>query len=180
MVAARFFASGEHKSLHSPWSLPVGLVLILATLWLWGGWYRGELPVWSAAFYSWPLDVGIFIAVCHLGRGAGLARSALESRPLQLLGMMCYSIYVWHGLVILRYAPSFNQGLQYLAYLSTVLALAFLTYRYVEFGKANSMRELLPRRTVDLPVAEHRPMQASSGSADGRPEGVLDRPPSAG
>jgi peptidoglycan/LPS O-acetylase OafA/YrhL len=144
MVAARLFAGGEHRKLPA-WSFPVGVALVLAAMWLWGRWYRQELPAWSAAFYSWPLDVGIFLAVCHLGRGAGLARSVLENRPLQLLGMMCFSIYVWHGIVILRYAQSFNHGPQYLGYLLVVLALAFVTYRYVEFRAVSSVRDLLPR-----------------------------------
>jgi hypothetical protein len=34
--------------------------------------------------------------------------------------------------------------LEYVAYLAVILALSFLTYRYVEFGSARSWRELVP------------------------------------
>jgi peptidoglycan/LPS O-acetylase OafA/YrhL len=101
----------------------------------------------SAAFYSLALDLGIFLVAGWLARGPSLVRRVLENRPLQLLGMMCYSVYLWHGIVLLRFEPSFRQGaLPYLAYLGVVLLLSAATYRYVEFRQVSDWRELLPAR----------------------------------
>jgi peptidoglycan/LPS O-acetylase OafA/YrhL len=145
----------------------VGLALALGTALAWGGWYRRVNVPTSAAFYSLALDLGIFLVAGWLARGPSLVRRVLENRPLQLLGMMCYSIYLWHGIVLLRFEPSFRLGaLPYLAYLGVVLLLSAATYRYVEFRQVSDWRELLPGGSTG---AAPRPQATSSDGAAAPP-----------
>lgn len=111
----------------------------------WMAWFRLELPGWSAAMYAWCLDFGMFLLIGYLANGTSVLRRIIEVWPLQLLGMMCYSIYLWHGIVLKRFGASFNVGVfEYGAYLAVVLLLSWFTYRYIEFGKEPELRNLLP------------------------------------
>ena len=75
---------------------------------------------------------------------AMLAMGGLRLWPLELLGMMSYSLYIWHG-VIIKHA--FTQPLSLGATARVLLllaAVAWVSYRYVEFGHVKSIRRLLP------------------------------------
>jgi peptidoglycan/LPS O-acetylase OafA/YrhL len=75
----------------------------------------------------------------------GLIRWLWTNRALQLLGMMCYSLYVWHGVLIPRIAMdaegSFTVG-RLTAYFMFLLLLSALSYRYIEFGAVRDTRKL--------------------------------------
>lgn len=76
---------------------------------------------------------------------AALAMKPLRLRPLELLGMMSYSLYIWHG-VIIKHAFVQPPSLVAAARLLVLLAgVAWLSYRYIEFGHVKSVRQLLPR-----------------------------------
>lgn len=72
-----------------------------------------------------------------------IGRRLLANPPLQLLGMMCYSLYVWHGVLIFvvfgagEFTPTTAA-----AYVATLLAVSALTYRFVEFGHVKGARRL--------------------------------------
>jgi peptidoglycan/LPS O-acetylase OafA/YrhL len=75
----------------------------------------------------------------------GAIRRGWSNRALQLLGMMCYSIYVWHGVLIGRLVlvgPGAYAWSRVAAYFGFVLLLSALTYRYVEFGHVRETRKL--------------------------------------
>jgi peptidoglycan/LPS O-acetylase OafA/YrhL len=63
-------------------------------------------------------------------------------KPLQLLGMMCFSIYVWHGVLIKPLVSETFNALDYPFYFIVVFVLSALTYRFVEFRQDPSFRKL--------------------------------------
>lgn len=77
----------------------------------------------------------------------GALRRAFANRPIQVLGMMCFSIYVWHE-PILRHVfdadvavfSDLDKTLP--AYLMLVVIIAALSYRFIEFGKVTDWRSL--------------------------------------
>ena len=138
MVCAHLYSIGR---LPRAWIfLPCGLGLLLASAVLSDAWYVGELPIWTQAFTYDVFDVGVFLITCGLLARNGWVARLLEARVLQVLGMMCFSIYVWHGVLLLRVFPggTTEQPLQNLlpyfpVYLGLLLAISALTYRFVEF-----------------------------------------------
>lgn len=63
-------------------------------------------------------------------------------KPLQLLGMMCFSIYVWHGVLIKPLVSETFNAFDYPFYFMAIFVLLALTYRFVEFGQEPSFRKL--------------------------------------
>jgi peptidoglycan/LPS O-acetylase OafA/YrhL len=59
--------------------------------------------------------------------------------------MMCYSLYVWHGILIQRIAMdaagTYTLG-RLTAYFMFLLLLSALSYRYIEFGAVRETRKL--------------------------------------
>jgi peptidoglycan/LPS O-acetylase OafA/YrhL len=151
MFLAHLVANGHAPGTFSGRRALLGLGGIAAAMCLWGAWYRMEIPAASAALISWPLDLGMFFVIGHLvTRPAGapsLARRIASAWPLQMLGLMCYSLYVWHGILMQRLFPDFREdAAQFAAYFATLLLCSALTYRFIEFGNVKSIRGLLPAR----------------------------------
>lgn len=142
MLAAEMYRT--RRTISARWFL-AGLGMIIAAALIWAGWFHHVLPATATAFAVNLLDVGILLCVLHLLLEPRRLASWLQANPLQLLGVMCYSIYLWHGIVLQKFSPSYHQGaVQYLAYLAVVFGLSFLTYRYIEFGNVKTWRALVP------------------------------------
>ncbi len=123
-----------------------GLGLCVTGAWLWHAWFLGELPAKAAAGFTLLLDAGfLLVAVFLLARRTWLSQ-ALAVWPMQVIGAMCYSLYIWHGLIeyrlILSRSQEFGARLDSLPmYLFFLTSVAALSYRYIEFGN-RSMRDL--------------------------------------
>ena len=102
---------------------------------------HGNWPVVTHAIMNNVLDLGFCMITLAALVGHGAA-AILSFRPLQLVGMMCFSLYVWHFPLISALEPT--QGLGVACILT--VALSVLTYRYVEFGRARSWRDVMPSR----------------------------------
>lgn len=86
---------------------------------------------------------------------AGWLRAAFANRPVQVLGMMCFSLYVWHEPLLRHVFEADAAPLDDLArtlplYLFLLLAVAALSYRFVEFGRSANWRALF---LIDRPPA---------------------------
>ena len=107
----------------------------------------GIMPAkWPVIFANNAIQVGTAMVLVAM-----LSKPATAPRPyvvlgVELLGMMCYSLYVWHGVVMARVMPSLNLS-GALLYVVALLAVSALSYRYIEFGRVRSWRQLVP----DLP-----------------------------
>ena len=107
----------------------------LAGALLWGlhapeGWILGEFT-WALALAAL---AAIFVAL--VARGLPAAGPLLANRPLAFVGRVSYSAYLYHLPVLLlwnAYAPGNGAGwLGLPLYLAAVLAIAWISYRYVE------------------------------------------------
>jgi len=98
---------------------------------------------WPVAFANNAFQLGAAaVLVAVLGAPARDRRS-VPTLTVELLGMMCYSLYVWHGVVMARVQPAPTlSGVA--VYALALLTLSALTYRYVEFGRVRDWRQLLP------------------------------------
>ncbi|WP_179166089.1 acyltransferase family protein [Azospirillum agricola] len=140
----------------NPATFLAGGALCLLGAWGWHAWFLGALPVKTAAGLTIVLDVGfLLVAVFLLTRRTWLSR-LLAFWPLQLIGMMCYSLYVWHGLLeyrlVLTQTHDFAARLESLPmYLFFLLFVSVLSFRYIEFGNHPARELFLPPRVTHLP-----------------------------
>lgn len=117
------------------------------------------------------ITLGFALAIAGLlSMPAGRFRMAFANRPLQLLGMMCFSLYIWHE-PLLRHvfmadaAPLDDLAWNLPIYLVLLLAVGGLSYRYIEFGHSGDWRGLF------LVGGERQALGCrSSGQAGGSPQ----------
>jgi len=140
-------------SLKLPVTLPMallrqvgGMALVWGAMILLDLYNAGSLPRWTLAVSHLPINLGCGLLL--MGLVSQVKWSPLNPvfcfGPLQLVGMMCYSLYIWHETAIPHILGD-QRGLGSLAVYATVLfGTALLTYRYVEFGDCRDWRKLLP------------------------------------
>lgn len=144
MLAAHLYV--QRRKLPA-WCVYAGFVAIGAAMLMWAAWFRLWMPLPFTAFAVNLLDIGLFCLLMQLLLGWERLAALVSARLLQLAGMMCYSVYLWHGIVRLKYGTEYDAGvIQYATYLTLVFALSALTYRYVEFGHVRDWRALVPSR----------------------------------
>jgi peptidoglycan/LPS O-acetylase OafA/YrhL len=154
MVAADVVVSGRQQSRLLPL---VSALMIIAGLGL--GRNTMLYPIMHEIF-----SAGCAAMVVVLAKKQNLLRSALEIWPLRIVGVMCFSVYVWHVAIFQGLYPwgdnmSLRQVILALPILLPSIGLvSALSYRYIEFGKSRDVRALFllsPRRaTESLDVAK--------------------------
>ena len=87
-------------------------------------------------------QLGFGMLTLSLLLSEGWSAKLFSAKPLQLLGMMCFSIYVWHGVLIKQLVSDQFNLLDYPFYFVVLFVLSSLTYRFVEFGQEPSWKRL--------------------------------------
>lgn len=147
MLAARLYVGGVLPRRPRVWLLGGTALIYLA----WLGFdltLRGAVPLWLRALLTDVLDAGFLALLLAVLAPRARAASVLSWRPLQVVGMMCYSIYIWHWPLLGWLMPDratmpvgrFAGMLS--VYLLLLLAIAALSYRFVEFGRVRAWRGL--------------------------------------
>ena len=134
-----------------------GLVALYVALMVWDYICLGMAPEWLIPYTNNFIQLGsglLIFALLHMEANA--FRRLFDNAPLQLIGMMCYSLYVWHVLVI---PPVLGPGytVERLIIYTLILGLvSTFTYRYVEFYYIRDGRSLFRpvRRNRDAQVPE--------------------------
>jgi len=102
-------------------------------------WLLATIPLWllqADRFSDWPVAIAAFLTVgaCVLPLREERSVRALEWRPLALLGIASYSLYVWHDPIIDELASAGVGGYFPLLAVGLVLsvAAAVVSYRVIE------------------------------------------------
>ncbi len=138
MALARAYEAGRIP----PWARHLLLPGVALVLLAWAGFYQCQyrgLSMLAMAPLNNVIDLGF---ACVLAASLGGRGGMLAAVPLQVAGMMCYSLYIWHVPVIDAVRPA--QGLG--AALPLLLALSLASYRFVEFGRVADWRALFAWR----------------------------------
>jgi peptidoglycan/LPS O-acetylase OafA/YrhL len=133
---------------------------------------HGQVPPVARAGLNDLLDCGLVAIVIGALAPEGRLGAVLAWRPLQVMGMMCYSLYLWHWPLLQWLAP--ERAAMTPAILITSLALfvavtfslSALTYRFVEFGRVRDWRGLFlldPQRPSAPPaIVSAQPLYGNS------------------
>ncbi|MBS0583580.1 MAG: acyltransferase [Proteobacteria bacterium] len=143
MGLAALHAQG-YRVAHPGRVLVLGLVALTATFTYADYSFSGVLPSFAIALVNTLFQISAVLLMLAL-----LAMNRVRCRPIELIGMMCYSIYIWNFVVIIHVAPSaaFSQHPwpSFLEFLSIMIPLTWLSYRYIEFGHVRQVSQLLPK-----------------------------------
>jgi len=88
------------------------------------------------------LDTGIILfAWSLLMMDGGPIKWIFNNYLIQLFGVMCYSLYIWHGVAIRPLILEYDAA-QIIEYYCLVFILSGLSYRFIEFGHDPNWRKL--------------------------------------
>jgi len=183
VTAGSLFA--EFSPLTRGCGLLAGCVLAVGR-WGWQGFRVAAVAAWSAvlglamvmagvALHWWPMDVDIpaallasFVVTAHVTSGSDSTMTRLLGGSwLVRLGLMSYSLYLWHLplLVLARDVGGLGRLVGAAVAVPIALVLAELTRRYVELPMAKLKERWVrvqPPRQIPIPAP---PLQEQSGDA---------------
>ena len=144
MFASHLFARGSFVA-GRPWWFALATILWAGVMALWWARSNGLVHPAAVAPANLMLTTGLLLALPTIIEGRSLVSRALLNSGLQLLGMMSYSLYLWHSLVFdLCHARDGLAPSALLYALLPVLILSWITYRYVECRGVASWRQIVP------------------------------------
>lgn len=136
----------HHASVLSKAWLPIGIVGIFLASNITTNWDMGILTVEIRPLINILISLSIFLLFGGLlSLTKGWLHAAITCKPLQMLGMMCYSLYIWHYMLINPLRATLDP-LHFVRYVLILLLLSALSYRYLEFGHVRDIRKLLPQK----------------------------------
>jgi len=147
MLLARLYVERRLSVAAGPCLLAGAGLIVLA----WVGFdltARHVLPSLLRAGLNDVLDAGFCLVIAAALVPGSRLGAALSWRPLQVLGMMCYSLYIWHWPLLHWIMPdraampagAFAAAI--VAFLLATLVVAALSYRFIEFGRVRQWRKL--------------------------------------
>jgi peptidoglycan/LPS O-acetylase OafA/YrhL len=139
MALAALYARGSRIAAPA-WMFSLGLVVLTLTGILHDLLVTGGVARVAGVFEGSLCQVGAAIVIM-----AALSIEKFRLYPLELLGLMCYSLYFWHG-VVMSHTVSSPQTDGLLKFTFVLTGLAWLSYRYIEHSQVKELTMLLPRR----------------------------------
>jgi peptidoglycan/LPS O-acetylase OafA/YrhL len=128
-----------------PYVMLVVAFIVLAPILMaftWVGEHR--LPFTAEAWLTTGLDVGFALIIGAAVATSSALSTVLTIKPLRVLGMACYSLYLWHYpiLISLRLHVDLWNAPNLLAFGIMLFSVAALSYRFVEFRNVTDWRSL--------------------------------------
>jgi len=124
--------------------LALSLGLITLGCYLWDYDYLRLVPRLLVPFFNTVLQAGFLaLLVSLLCMDRGFFRWLFANPVIQVIGMMCYSLYVWHGVVIQAiWSGPAGVDLRLPVYFFMLFVISVLSYRFIEFGRVQDARKL--------------------------------------
>jgi len=82
------------------------------------------------------------VSLLHMNKNS--IRFLFSNKFVQLCGMMCYSLYLWHGNMQMVFMGADRGPFRTTIFMMFLFLLSFLTYRYIEFGN-KKLEDILPK-----------------------------------
>ncbi len=143
MWLARSYVIGQWPHGHRVLPLVATALLVVATCGFTGCFDKRIPAEWTAVLNN-VLDIALALFIVTALSDRSLLARLLRSRVLQVFGMGCYSVYLWH-LPVLR-ALQIDLGgagaIRIACFIGATVFLSAMTYRFVEFRTVNSWRQL--------------------------------------
>ncbi len=129
------FAVSQYYSL-SPGVLFLGLCLLLVASHGWDYYILNLISISATPLINNLLLLGFFLIIMYLLQSPrSLINQFVGTSFLVGTGRICYSLYLWHGVILLLLLGTQRNPLQVFLYLLVTFAVSFLSYRYIENNK---------------------------------------------
>ena len=114
-------------------------------------------PRFLRAFSNQAFTIGFSLLVAYSLSDANWIGRLLGFWPLQLLGLMCFSLYSWH-VVLISATHGIDSVAGQIGFWFALLSISAFTYRYIEFPRKNSLEifRLERRSTQEQPPTVHK------------------------
>lgn len=143
MWLARSYVAGQWPHGRRVLPLVATALLVVASCGFAGCLDKQIRAEWTAVLNN-VLDIALVLFVVAALSNGSLFGRLLRFRVLQVFGMGCYSVYLWH-LPVLR-ALQIDLGgagvIRIACFIGATVFLSAMTYRFVEFRNVNSWRQL--------------------------------------
>ena len=146
MLLAHWFINGWKQQWFEKNSI---LLFAIGIVILWLGFNFSDyvflrmLPVYYEPLTNTVFQLGFaLLTVSLLNMNKNALRFLFTNKFVQLSGMMCYSLYLWHGNMRMVFMWDYTI-FRIVCYFGFLYLLSFLTYRYIEFGN-KKLSDILP------------------------------------
>jgi peptidoglycan/LPS O-acetylase OafA/YrhL len=107
--------------------------------------YIGYLPTYYEPLLNTIFQLGfglLTLSLLHMKKNA--LSFLFTNKFVQMCGMMCYSLYLWHGNMQMVFMGGDREPFRTSIFLMFLFLMSFLTYRYIEFGN-KKLEDILPK-----------------------------------
>ncbi|HTB05670.1 MAG TPA: acyltransferase [Bacteroidia bacterium] len=89
------------------------------------------------------LQIGFLFLIVIALKEDNVINKIFRLKPLQLAGLMCFSLYAWHGLLleVVNFSTPFSI-VKLLGYYFFTFVISVFTYRYIEFGSIKDWKKI--------------------------------------
>jgi len=130
------------KRMNTSITFVTGFVLITVACMLWDYVILEKISKNIVPYINIVLDLGLFsLTLSLLIMRTSIIRWFFSNYIAQLLGVMCYSLYIWHGLAISNIITKYD-AVHVIGYFLMTFTLSAFTYRYIEFGREPNWKKL--------------------------------------
>lgn len=133
-IAHIYLAGKEGLRFIKAAGIPLGLIILFLACNLWDYKFLGQLPKYMIPFLNNITQVGFLAILLSALSFQGALRRFFTNYPTQVLGMMCYSLYIWHRIAQFVILKTGYTLLNLSLYFLFLIAFSALTYRFIEFG----------------------------------------------
>lgn len=139
MLIAQFYVQRRLPSSPRP-MVSCGVAVLLGAGLLFQLWAGGMFPQFAAAGFISLGAAGFGLILSGALASRGGLRAAFSWRPLRIIGVGCYSIYVWHGILLLGLFRTQNLNeipvwsAMLIPYLAALASLSWASFRLIEGG----------------------------------------------
>ena len=142
-VAISFWWSREKAFLRfdPKLSFIFGVIIVYLSCQAWNFCYLNPDARWVRALINMPLDIGlVLIIAASISKRFLFVSRIIFPVPVRILGLMCYSLYIWHGKMLLMMKDTAVDSL--MQYSFCLLILSALSYRYIEMGHFKDIKKV--------------------------------------
>jgi peptidoglycan/LPS O-acetylase OafA/YrhL len=142
LVLAQLYVEGKRLGSRPALLAAAGALCVWLGCVLWDEVALGHLPRALRPALNLVVDGGFFLLTAAALDAVGPLRQLFANTTLQVLGMMCYSLYVWHGIVMVKVVGGELDVLHVGLFLLLLACLSAFTYRFIEFHHERDARRL--------------------------------------